>query len=396
MRDLAIMREVDISRRFFLGLLVALGGCATERQTRVGNRLIVDAEDFGVFPGAEANEIIQGIQSALEYLGKYGGDLYIRPGEYNLGVSSSPKSGLIKLNDSRDVRIVMDNASFVINTNYRAYSPADRTAIFEFVNPNNIEIVGGLFRDLGFVNNVEWKGVIVFRVTTTKPCRDFKISGTHAKDVVCFLWAQADDFPYTFTGFDVTAEIENSYYGVSTNRNGRFSRCKLNVTNVRRAFICYGCRDWYIDILATTLVKNPLSNGLVCFVCDSYKGSCSDIALNLRLVGYASYTSVVHFYHQGELDEGEIKNVSCDVRIDENSDGSIFRFDHEILGGYVSEYTPRSWSNIVLSVDCENFSHANIISAPTISTSGHSSIYYPRRLRDMIEPSLPAYFYSYG
>ena len=250
---------------------------------------------------------------------------------------------------------------------------------------------GQRFIDKGYISSIEWWGVMVFRVMSNKKCSGFKLTNITAINVTCLLWAQSDENPYSFSYFDIEAKIYNSYYGVSTNRNGRHSRCRLITHNVRRAFICYGCKDWKIDVDATSDELNFGSNGFISIVCDGPQGDCSNIAVKLNLSGISRYTSIIHFYNQGMPNYAMIMNVYCEVVLANLiGDYSLFLFSHSFNG--VLNNTPRAFSNIYLDAFYINSMPIYPINNQTISYSDKNSIYYTKRTVEGYDAVLPKYF----
>ena len=150
---------------------------------------------------------------------------------------------------------------------------------------------------------------------------------------------------YTLTNCDISGTVKTAYYGVNCNYNGRFSKCNLNTTNVRRAFIAYGTRDWDVTVTGYADGVALGSNAYVEMVPDGVS-PVENVNVQLTMSGNVSkYLGLVHFYHQGPTNTFQYcRNVKANV-VFNNVSGTcnMFIFDHEYPAGTIPSTTIRSF-----------------------------------------------------
>jgi hypothetical protein len=328
---------------------------------------VVNLADYGGTPGASPSAVISAFNQAFNQLKNMGGGtLNIAAGTYSLGNQPSEVI-VIGVNDLRNVLISGYGAKITMNTTASTGMPV----FLHFQNPNNVTIAGLSFQDFGTNLSVNWKGGVCISVNTTVACSGFKTVDCLAESVGTF-WRSMPSTRYTLTNCDINATVRTAYYGLNCNYNGRFSKCNLNTTNVRRAFIAYGTRDWEIVVNGSADGVALGSNAYLEMVPDAVS-PVENVKIYLTMTGNVSkYLGLVHFYHQGPTGTFQYcRNVKAHVVFNNVSGtGNMFIFDHEYPAGTIPSTTIRSFEQITLTGSINGGSFGGrIISNPSVSSA---------------------------
>jgi hypothetical protein len=351
----------------------------------------VKLSDYGGSPGASSSAIISAFNQAFNHLKSLrGGTLYIAPGVYNLGNFSGGTA--MTVNDLQNVLISAYGAQLTLTT-----TAVTTPNIFVFNNPNNVTIAGLSFKDFGADLNVNWRGAICLIVQSTMACSGFKTVDCIADRVCTFLQSQqSGSSQYTFTGFDIHATISNAYYGINPNRNGRYSKCNINCTNVRRAIVAHGARDWNFTVNANRTSGNG-SNAFIALV-PFPDAPVQDVTVNLTATGNLSaYASMVSFYHQGSASSfAYARNTKVRLAINNASAAAatVVTFTAEPPGtGAIQSSTICAWENIEITGGVVGSYSGPLVRNPSISSARTNSILVSSKLASYQNMSaLPSYF----
>jgi hypothetical protein len=201
---------------------------------------------------------------------------------------------------------------------------------------------------------------------------------------------------YTFTGFDIHATVSNLYYAVNPNRNGRYSKCNINCTNVRRAIVAHGARDWIFTVNAKR-TGGLGSNALIALV-PFPDAPVRDVTVNLTATGNLSaYTSLVSFYHQGPAKSFAYAR-NAKVRVTVNNvvapANTVVAFTAEPPGtGAIQPSTICSWEKIEITGSVVGRYRGAFVKNPSISRATTNSIVVATNLAEYQNMNaLPGYF----
>lgn len=145
----------------------------------------------------------------------------IPPDSYNLG-SASSGNYLIQISDLKNAAISGYGAQLSMTTTAQVM-----LAILGFTNPSNVTVAGLSFTDYGTNLNVNWQGAVCISIDTTINVSKFKMVDIVADKVLSLVRSMLGTY-YTGTEFDISGTVKNSYYGLTAQYTGRFS--KANIT----------------------------------------------------------------------------------------------------------------------------------------------------------------------
>jgi hypothetical protein len=351
----------------------------------------VNLADYGGVPGAASATIVRAFNRAFNRLKALGGGtLNVGPGIYNIGGFS--RGCAISANNLQNVLISAYGAQLTMTTT------AKFTPVFlYFSNPNNVTIAGLSFRDFGTNLNVNWWGAICLLVESTMARSGFKTVDCVADSVVTFFQTNQRSNPYLFTGYDINATVSNSYYGIQLSWDGRFSKCNLNCTNVRRAFIGQAAKDWNITV-NTNRTGGLGSNAHV--VMDAFpNGPVQDNVININasgaLDGYVSLGSICH--QGGDGVYSYARNIKFNIQVN-NATGAAttgflsFTAEPE-SGGGIRSSTVSAWENIQINGTVTGPYNGPLVANPSVSSASTNSVYVASKVAALQNMSaLPSYF----
>ncbi len=354
---------------------------------------VLNLADFGGIPGASGAAIIAAFNQAFSLLKTLGGgSLVVPPGTYNLGTYADGIY-LIGVSELQNVEISGYGATLEMTT-----AAPTITVFFNFRNPSNVTFKGLSFYDHGADLSVTWRGAVCFDVYTTRPCSGFRTVDCSADHVHNFFrsFAQGAD-KYTLSGCDLHATIKNCYYGLNLKYNGRFSRCDISCTAVRRGFIGYGMKDWDITMRCDSSNEALGSNGFISLV-NSTGDFSENCSIRLAVTGSTyPYSALIHFYHQAPGDSEYFRYIRADAQLDSNVEGdaTLFLFDHALLTG-IAPTTLRTFDEIYLTGAIAGTHAGKIIDNPSVSVGKPNAIWLSSVLSGQQDLSqLPAYIKTF-
>jgi hypothetical protein len=354
----------------------------------------VNLADFGGVPGASSGAIINAFNQAFAKLKSLGGGtLNIGSGVYDLG-SRGPET-VINVSSLQNVLISGYGAQLTMTTN-QVTTPT----FLQFTNPNNVTVAGLAFKDFGCDLNTNWRGAICLLVQTTMARSGFKTVDCVADNVVTFLRSDQRNSPYTFTGYDVQGTVRNAYYGIQMLRDGRYSKCNLTCTNVRRAFISHGARDWNVNV-TTNRTGGPGSNAHVVFSAfpDAPVQDCkANIIASGALNGYATLGEIIHQGVDGSYSVG--RNVKFNFTINNATSAAstgVISFTAEpesgLPAGGIRSSTAGAFENIEVRGTVNGAYNGRMVANPSISRASTNLIRVASNLAAFQKMNaLPAYF----
>jgi hypothetical protein len=354
--------------------------------------------DFGGTPASSAAQIKTAFASAYaalkantsaEFL-KGGGTLVINAGTYDFG-SHTAESYMTLVSSLHNAVITGDGATFVCNTQVGGGMPV----FLGYRNPQNVCVHGIAFRDTGTNLNVNWQGAVCIRVDTTATCSKFRTESISASAVGA-LWACQPAANYLITHCDINGYVGNSYYGVEANWTGRSSSCNLIVSNVRRAFIAYGCQGWKINVQGTANGVAIGSNAFIEMVPDT-TAIVDSVEVHATLRGsWNQYIGLVHFYHQFDNITISCEDLAATVNmlsVSAAPTGGVFRFSHEDVGPIFYSSTARVFArmNLELNVLTGTYTGAVCGLITTSIAAGNSVLIHQNAATRWSSTGMPSY-----
>lgn len=369
--------------------------CTMAWPAQAAERTRFNLADFGGVPGARPATLVDAFEQAFDEIKASGRscELVVPPGVYEFGKHAAP-GNTVFVEGLHDVFIYAYGARFRLNTTENIIP-----CLFYFSNPNNVTLAGASFNDIGYVPDVNWRGMYCARAEATRACSGFRMIDCDVNGAVGMFASQSHgDNKFLMRDISLHGRVRNAYYGAGLTYVGDNARLDLVCENVRRGCIAYGLKNAGIMIRMNHDATALGSNGFISLTCEGESaGNVENVRVDLRASGVGNHSGLVHFYHQQTEALGLMRNIDATVTLDNYRPGSettsLFVFDHEVPGMKVLSATKRGWDQISLHGSVAKGFSGRIVHNPSVSRYP-GRIYVDGNLAGAARMSrLPRYFH---